>query len=124
MEKNARLFEHEDGRIAVLSQKANGDWTLRTEGEGDLVRNEVEPLLEEIHKGHFTEVISSSPLEDEMEALTDDYAKIKKMIWRLEGTTKAIKAKTGNSQEEATSALYASLNTVLGRMKIIIKALW
>ena len=59
-----------------------------------------------------------------MEALTDDYAKIKKMIWRLEGTTKAIKAKTGNSQEEVTSALYARLNTVLGRMKIIIKALW
>lgn len=124
MEKNARLFEHEDGRIAVLSQKANGDWTLRTEGDGDLIMNEVEPLLEEIHKNHFTEVISSDPLEDEMESLTDDYAKIKKMIWRLEGTTKAIKAKTGNSQEEVTSALYAQLNTVLGRMKIIIKALW
>lgn len=124
MEKNARLFEHEDGRIAVLSQKANGDWTLRTEGDGDLIRNEVEPLLEVIHKNHFTEVISSNPLEDEMESLTDDYAKIKKMIWRLEGTTKAIKAKTGNSQEEVTSALYTQLNTVLGRMKIIIKALW
>lgn len=124
MEKNARLFEHEDGRIAVLSQKANGDWTLRTEGDGDLIRNEVEPLLEVIHKNHFTEVISSNPLEDEMESLTDDYANIKKMIWRLEGTTKAIKAKTGNSQEEVTSALYAQLNTVLGRMKIIIKALW
>lgn len=124
MEKNARLFEHEDGRIAVLSQKANGDWTLRTEGDGDLIMNEVEPLLEEIYKNHFTEVISSNPLEDEMESLTDDYAKIKKMIWRLEGTTKAIKAKTGNSQEEVTSALYTQLNTVLGRMKIIIKALW
>lgn len=124
MEKNARLFEHEDGRIAVLSQKANGDWTLRTEGDGDFIRNEVEPLLEKIHKNHFTEVISSNPLEDEMESLTDDYAKIKKMIWRLEGTTKAIKAKTGNSQEEVTSALYTQLNTVLGRMKIIIKALW
>ena len=124
MEKNARLFEHEDGRIAVLSQKANGDWTLRTEGDGDLIRNEVEPLLEVIHKNHFTEAVSSNPLEDEMESLTDDYAKIKKMIWRLEGTTKAIKTKTGNSQEEVTSALYAQLNTVLGRMKIIIKALW
>lgn len=124
MERNARLFEHEDGRIAVLSQKAGGDWVLRTEGEGGLVRNEVEPLLEEIHRSHFTEVISSNPLEDEMENLTEDYAKVKKMIWRLEGSTKAIKAKTGNSQEEVTTALYARLNGVLGRMKLIIQVLW
>ncbi len=123
MEKNARIFKTEDGRQALLSQSGN-DWVLRMEGEGDTVTNDQEPLLRSIHDNGFIEILSSEPLVDEMENLTDEYARVKKMIWRLEGSTKVIKAKTGNSQEEVLTALYARLNTVLGRMKVIIKVLW
>lgn len=123
MEKNARIFKTEDGRQALLSQSAN-DWILRMEGEGDTVTNDQEPLLKMIHDNGFIEILASEPLVDEMENLTDEYARVKKMIWRLEGSTKVIKAKTGNSQEEVLTALYARLNTVLGRMKVIIKVLW
>lgn len=123
MEKNARIFKTEDGRQALLSQSGN-DWVLRMEGEGDTVTNDQEPLLKAIHDNGFIEILSSEPLVDEMENLTDEYARVKKMIWRLEGSTKVIKAKTGNSQEEVLTALYARLNTVLGRMKVIIKVLW
>lgn len=123
MEKNARIFKTEDGRQALLSQSAN-DWILRMEGEGDTVTNDQEPLLKMIHDNGFIEILTSEPLVDEMENLTDEYARVKKMIWRLEGSTKVIKAKTGNSQEEVLTALYARLNTVLGRMKVIIKVLW
>lgn len=123
MEKNARIFKTEDGRQALLSQSGN-DWVLRMEGEGDTVTNDQEPLLRSIHDNGFIEILTSEPLVDEMENLTDEYARVKKMIWRLEGSTKVIKAKTGNSQEEVLTALYARLNTVLGRMKVIIKVLW
>lgn len=123
MEKNARIFKTEEGRQALLSQSGN-DWVLRMEGEGDTVTNDQEPLLRSIHDNGFIEILTSEPLVDEMENLTDEYARVKKMIWRLEGSTKTIKAKTGNSQEEVLTALYARLNTVLGRMKVIIKVLW
>lgn len=123
MEKNARIFKTEEGRQALLSQSGN-DWILRMEGEGDTVTNDQEPLLRSIHDNGFIEILTSEPLVDEMENLTDEYARVKKMIWRLEGSTKVIKAKTGNSQEEVLTALYARLNTVLGRMKVIIKVLW
>lgn len=124
MEKNARIFKTEDGRQALLRIQSANDWILRMEGEGDTVTNDQEPLLKMIHDNGFIEILTSEPLVDEMENLTDEYARVKKMIWRLEGSTKVIKAKTGNSQEEVLTALYARLNTVLGRMKVIIKVLW